>query len=205
MKMSENQEHFWHILIFYYKKEKNVAQAKEKICRIYEGDALTKQTAEFHRFRDGNFDVKDALCSDQLIVESKIFQKIEENLHVNSYDIAKELNIIDHKTVLEHLHKLDTQRSSMLSVTWYDAKKFNGSNFFLQIAAETKQNWAISEKIDSNEKWITYDNNRKRSWLKWGTGLTPKKVILYLVGWERNRPLWTAARQNDWFWSLLSN
>jgi len=34
----------------------------------------------------------------------EIFQKIEENRHVSSYDIAKELNI-DHKTIKGHLRK----------------------------------------------------------------------------------------------------
>jgi len=31
--------------IFYYKKEKNAAQAKEKIYRVYGENALTRQTA----------------------------------------------------------------------------------------------------------------------------------------------------------------
>jgi len=34
----------------------------------------------------------------------EIFYKIEENRHMSSYNIAKELNI-DHKTVLGHLRK----------------------------------------------------------------------------------------------------
>jgi len=41
--MSENQEHFRHILFFYYKKGKNAAQAKEKINCVYRKNALTKQ------------------------------------------------------------------------------------------------------------------------------------------------------------------
>ncbi|KAG5323660.1 SETMR methyltransferase, partial [Pseudoatta argentina] len=50
--MNENQEHFRHILFFYYKKGKNAVQPTEKICHVYEEDALTRQIA--------NFDVKDA-------------------------------------------------------------------------------------------------------------------------------------------------
>jgi len=34
-----------HILLFYYKEGKNAAQVKEKICRVYEEDALIRQTA----------------------------------------------------------------------------------------------------------------------------------------------------------------
>jgi len=45
LKINENQKHFRHILLFYYKKAKNPAQAKEKISRVYEEDALIRQTA----------------------------------------------------------------------------------------------------------------------------------------------------------------
>jgi len=63
-KLNENQEHFKHILLFYYKKEKNVAQTKEKICRFYGKNDLTRQTANwFCRFWDENFDVKNVFCS----------------------------------------------------------------------------------------------------------------------------------------------
>jgi len=30
--------------LFYYKKVKNAAQVKEKICRVYREDVLTRQT-----------------------------------------------------------------------------------------------------------------------------------------------------------------
>jgi len=71
-------------------------KAKEEIYYVYGEDALTRQTVNwFRRFRGGNFNVKDALLSGRLIMENvdEIFQKIEGNRHVSSYNIAKELNI----------------------------------------------------------------------------------------------------------------
>jgi len=49
---------------FYYKKVKLLHKPK-KICLVYGEDALTRQIIAnwFRRFRDGNFDVKDALRS----------------------------------------------------------------------------------------------------------------------------------------------
>jgi len=95
VKMS--QEHFLHILFFYYKKEGNAVQIKEKICHVYGEDTLTRQIVSnwFRRFWNRNFDVKDALYSGRPIVENvdEILQKIEENCHVSSYDITKVLNI----------------------------------------------------------------------------------------------------------------
>ena len=101
---------------YHYDKDKNAAQACEKICAIYGEDTLSKSAARewFARFRAGNFDVKNEPRSDP-ITEKKsdeIMVKIECDKHVSTVEIARELGI-DHKTVLNHLHKLDTQRSSM--------------------------------------------------------------------------------------------
>ena len=48
--MSENQEHFRHILLSYYKKEKSAAQATEKICLNYGEDDITRAANWFRRF-----------------------------------------------------------------------------------------------------------------------------------------------------------
>jgi len=73
--MSENQEHFRHILLFYYKKGKNVTQFAKKICSVYREDATTSSNW-FHRFRDKNFDVKHAHHFGRFITENvEIFQK----------------------------------------------------------------------------------------------------------------------------------
>lgn len=197
LKMTENQEHLRHILLFYYKKGKTAAQAKEKICRVYGEDALTRQTAAnwFRRFRDGNFDVKDAFRSGRPIVKNvdEIFQKIEENRHVSSYDIAKALNI-DHKTVLRHLHKAGYTKKLDVWVP-HDLTLKNLMDRISICESLLKRNKIepfLKRLITGDEKWITYDNNvRKRSWSKRGEapqtiakpGLTSKKVML-CVWWD---------------------
>jgi len=93
--MSENQEHFRHILLFYYKKGKNVTQFAEKICSVYREDATTRQAAI--GFID--FEIKILMSNmhiilvDSLQKMSKSSKKIEENRHVSSCDITKKLNI----------------------------------------------------------------------------------------------------------------
>jgi len=51
----------------------------------------------FKCFQSGNFDVKDAPLSGRSITGKvdEIMEKIEQNWHINSHDIDKELNI-DH-------------------------------------------------------------------------------------------------------------
>jgi len=62
----------------------------------------------FKRFRSENFDVKDAPRFDRLITGKvdEIMEKVEQNRHISSHDIGKELNI-DHKTILNHLEEAE--------------------------------------------------------------------------------------------------
>jgi len=65
----------------------------------------------FKRFQSGNFYVKDVSLSGRPITGKidEIMEKIEQDRHINNHDIGKELNI-DHKTVLNHLEKLDKKK-----------------------------------------------------------------------------------------------
>ncbi|XP_067206337.1 histone-lysine N-methyltransferase SETMAR-like [Linepithema humile] len=165
--MSENQEHFRHILLFYYKKRKNAAQAKEKICRVYGEDALTRQTAAnwFRRFRDGNFDIKDAPRSGRSIVENvdEIFQKIEKDRHISSYDIAKELNI-DHKTVLGHLRKAGyTKKLDVWVPHDLTLKNVMGRISICESLLKRNQIEPFLKRLTTgDEKWVTYNNNVRK-------------------------------------------
>lgn len=65
----------------------------------------------FKRFQSGNFDISDAPCSSWSITEKvdEIMKKIEQNRHINSHHIVKELNI-DHKTVLKPFEESSVQK-----------------------------------------------------------------------------------------------
>ncbi|KAG5326832.1 SETMR methyltransferase, partial [Pseudoatta argentina] len=122
--MEINKKKIRYILQYYYDKGKNAAQA----C--------------FARFRTGNFDVKDKLRSGRPITEKsdEIMGKVERDKHVSTVEIARELGI-DHKTILNHLHKAGYKKK--LDVLF------------------------LKRMITSDEKWITYNNRtRKRLWIK---------------------------------------
>ena len=105
--------HFRHILLFYFRKGKNAAQAHRKLCGVYGNECLSERQCQncFARLRSGNFYVKAEPRPGRPIVEKvdEILQKIEVDRHISSRDIATELNI-DHKTVLNHLHKFGYQK-----------------------------------------------------------------------------------------------
>ena len=114
--MNESNEEIRYILKFYYKKGKNATQVAKKICDVYGPSAVSVRVVQiwFKRFQSGNYDVKDARRSGRPITDKMdaIFEKVEQDRHISSYDVAEELGI-DHKTVLAHLKKLGTQKSSI--------------------------------------------------------------------------------------------
>ena len=53
LKMEANKKHLLHIMLYYYKKSKNVTETHKKICAVYGGGAVTywmcqKRFAKFH-------------------------------------------------------------------------------------------------------------------------------------------------------------
>jgi len=66
----------------------------------------------FKRFQSRNFDVEGAPRSGRLITGKvdEIMEKIEQDPHISSHDIDKELNI-DYKTVLNHLEKTEYKKN----------------------------------------------------------------------------------------------
>jgi len=152
----------------------------------------------------------------------EIVEKVEQDQHISSYDIDKELNI-NHKTVLNHLEKAGYKKELdvwMPYLTVWFSEKFNESNFHLRIIVNTERNQTIFETIYYGRWKMDHNNNVwKRSWSKQGSSANDKARIdakkcvcvcvcvrarararVCVVGLERNRSLRAVvARLNDWF------
>ena len=59
--MKCKNEHFRHILLFYFRKGKNAAQAAKMLRDVYGEEALKDRQCRnrFDKFRSGDFSVKD--------------------------------------------------------------------------------------------------------------------------------------------------
>ena len=184
--------HFRHILLFYFRKSKNLAQAHRKLCVVYGDESLSERQCQnwFARFCSGNFDVKDEPRPGWLIVEKvdEILKKIEVDRHISFRDIATELNI-DHKTVLNHLHKTGYQKKLDIWVPHELTAKnlMDRVSICQSMPKRNKIEPFFKRMITGDEKWITYDDNvRKKSWSKPGEAsqtdakpvLTPRKMML---------------------------
>ena len=56
--MKEYTQHFWHILLYYFKKGKNATETQKKTCATYGEGAVTDRTCQkwFVKFL-GTFDI----------------------------------------------------------------------------------------------------------------------------------------------------
>ncbi|GFW88201.1 histone-lysine N-methyltransferase SETMAR [Trichonephila clavipes] len=113
LKIEVNKEKIRFFLQFFFDKGTNASQAAE----IVDGaDTVTANYVKFwfRRFRSGIFDVKDAPRTGRSVVENvyKITDIIEVDRHVSSRSITQEQKI-DHKTVLNHLHKVAFKKKPM--------------------------------------------------------------------------------------------
>ena len=46
LKMKENMQHIWHIMLYYFKKDKNAAETQNKICAMYVEGAMTDRMCQ---------------------------------------------------------------------------------------------------------------------------------------------------------------
>ncbi|EGI59943.1 Histone-lysine N-methyltransferase SETMAR [Acromyrmex echinatior] len=158
--MEINKEKIHYILQYYYDIGKNAAQTYEKICAIYGEDTLSKSAAWkwFTRFRTENFDVKDEPRSGRPITEKsdEIMEKVERDKHVSTVEIAKELGI-DHKIILNHLHKARYKKKLDVWVPYELSVKnmMDRINIYDTLLKRNEIEPFLKRMITSDEKWIT--------------------------------------------------
>ena len=60
--MKQQDAHFRHILLYYFREGKNTSQAREKLCAVYEKTLKERQCQNwFAKFRSGDFSLIDLL------------------------------------------------------------------------------------------------------------------------------------------------
>ena len=95
--MEGNKQHFWHIMLYYFKRGKNTAETQTKICAVYGEGAVTDQTCQkwFVKFRAGDFSLYNAPWSGRPVeVDSdQIETLIENNQYYTMWETASKLKI----------------------------------------------------------------------------------------------------------------
>ena len=57
LKMEENIQHFWHTMLYYFKKGENTTETQQKICAVCGEGVVTDPTCQrwFAKFHAGDF------------------------------------------------------------------------------------------------------------------------------------------------------
>ena len=104
------KQHFWRIMLYYFKKGKNATETQKKICAVYGEDAVIDRTCQkwFAKFCAGDFSLDAAPQSGRPVeVDSdQIEILIENNQCYTTREIADILKI-SKSSVESHLHQLD--------------------------------------------------------------------------------------------------
>ena len=61
LRMEENTQHFWHIMLYCFKKGKNATETQKMICAVCGGGAVTDRTCQkwFAKLHAGDFSLDD--------------------------------------------------------------------------------------------------------------------------------------------------
>ena len=169
--MEEKKQHFWHIMLYYFKKGKNATETQKKICAVYGEGAMTDQTYEkwFAKFCAGHFSLDNAPQSGRPaeVDRDQIETLIENNQHYTMWEIVDILKI-SKSSVENHLHLLGY-------LNYFDVwvpHKLNKKNLLDLISACSfllKRNENVpflKQIVTGDEKWILYNNVEWKRW--WG-------------------------------------
>ncbi|KOX70315.1 Histone-lysine N-methyltransferase SETMAR [Melipona quadrifasciata] len=96
--MEEQDAHFRHILLYYFRKGKNASQAHKKLCAVYGNEALKERQCQnwFAKFRSGDFSLKNAQRSGRPVEVDETHTKaiIDSDRNSTTREIAEKLNVL---------------------------------------------------------------------------------------------------------------
>ena len=105
----EEKQHFWHIMLYYFKRGKNAAETQNKICAVYGEGAVTDRMDQkwFVKFRAGDFSLEDAPWSGRPVeVHSDQMETLVENSQRYTTQETASILKISISSVENHLHQL---------------------------------------------------------------------------------------------------
>ena len=71
--MEEDKQHFWRIMLYYFRKGKNTTEMQKKTCAVYGEGAVTDETCQkwLAKFCAGDFSLDDAPQLGRPVIKSR--------------------------------------------------------------------------------------------------------------------------------------
>ena len=107
--IEDGRKHFRHIMLYYFRKGKNVTKIQKKICAVYGEGAVTDQTCQkwFAKCRAGDFLLDEAPRSGRPVeVDSDQMETLTENNQRYTMRGIADILKISKSSVENHLHQL---------------------------------------------------------------------------------------------------
>lgn len=191
------QNHFRHIMLFYFKQGKTVKITAKEICAVYGQGAVSAETVRrwFVKFKSSDFSLEDKPRPGRpsAFNENMLQKLIVKNPRLTVQEIAEELQI-PKSTIHDNFKKLGFISRYDIWVP-HNLTEKNRIARIMACESLLKRNEDVPflrRIITGDEKWVQYKNvTRKRSWGKANeTPLTtpkadlhPRKVLLS-VWWD---------------------
>ena len=157
------KQYFWHIMLYYFKKDKSATKTQKKNCAVYGEGAVTdrmcqKWSAKFH---SGDFSLDDTpqLGRPVEVDSNQTEMLIENNQHYTMREIADILKVSKSSTE-NHLHQFVYVNLFDIWVP-HELSEKNLPDCISACNSLVKHNENVpflKQIVMGNEKWILYNN-----------------------------------------------
>jgi len=166
-----NKRHLRELLIYFFNLKKSAAEAHRLLIEAYGEAALSERSCRewFQKFKNGDFDIEDKERSGR----PKVYEdaELEALLDEDSCQTQEELALTLGVTQQAISHRLKSLGMIQKQGNWvpYELKPRNVERRFStceMLLARHKRKGFLHRIVTGDEKWIQYDNPKKRK--SWG-------------------------------------
>lgn len=163
------KQHLREVLLFFFNTKKSAAESRRLLLETYgDSNIPSIKTCEywFRRFKSGDFDVEDKERpgGPKKLEEAELKALLDENSCQTQKELAMKLNV-DRATISRHLHAMGKIRKlgrwvpHQLSEQQLEAR----ITICKKHLAEHKKHSFLHRIVTGDEKWIYYDNPKRKA------------------------------------------